>query len=84
MNKKLNPLDILGLRVVPFFTPDHFYTATVNYDHRLTHWINEQLAGRYFLQVDYSQRIGTVVHLGFEDPKELTMLMLACPYIHTN
>ena len=49
-------------------------------------WILENLKGRYYvgkhLAVDNQNRIRNFILVGFENPKELSLFNLSCPYIH--
>ena len=86
---EVNPLGILGLRRLSFI-PKHFTTVTVGNDlidiKLLDHWINYHLNSRYAikksLKLDSSKKITEVIEIGIEDPRELTMLTLGCPYVH--
>jgi hypothetical protein len=86
---EINPLGVLGLRRLSFI-PKHFTTVTVGNDlidiKLLDHWINYHLNSRYAikksLKLDSSKKITEVIEIGIEDPRELTMLTLGCPYVH--
>ncbi len=84
----VNPLGILGMRKLNFI-PEHFAKITIkkNEDTRLLdHWINYNLNSRYAITlnviVDQNKKITEVLEIGLEDPKEITMLTLGCPYLH--
>jgi hypothetical protein len=85
---EVNPLSVLGLRKLNFI-PDHFTKITVNktIDTRLIdNWINYNLNSRYAisknLSLDQNKKMIEVLEIGLEDPKEITMLTLGCPYLH--
>ena len=85
---EVNPLSVLGLRKLNFI-PDHFAKITVNktIDTKLIdNWINYNLNSRYAvtknLSIDQNKKMIEVLEIGFEDPKEITMLTLGCPYLH--
>jgi hypothetical protein len=86
---EVNPLGVLGLRRLSFI-PKHFTTVTVGNNlidiKLLDHWINYHLNSRYAikksLKLDSSKKITEVIEIGIEDPRELTMLTLGCPYVH--
>jgi hypothetical protein len=85
---EVNPLSVLGLRKLNFI-PDHFSKITVNktIDTRLIdNWINYNLNSRYAisknLSLDQNKKMIEVLEIGLEDPKEITMLTLGCPYLH--
>ena len=52
----------------------------------LEHWINFNLNGRYAivnnLVLDQNNKLEQVIEIGLEDPKEVLLLTLGCPYIH--
>jgi len=75
----LNPLDVLKKRSVSWIPP-HFAKIKVKYqiyDTELEDWIKYKLKGRYFLIQGSDSHTAS---LGFEDDKELTYFMLACPH----
>ena len=85
---EVNPLSVLGLRKLNFI-PEHFTRITVNKTidtKMLDHWINYNLNSRYAitksLSVDPNKKMTEVLEIGLEDPKEITMLTLGCPYLH--
>ena len=86
---EVNPLGVLGLRRLSFI-PKHFTTVTVGNNlidiKLLDHWINYHLNSRYAIKksfkLDSSKKITEVIEIGIEDPRELTMLTLGCPYVH--
>jgi hypothetical protein len=87
---EVNPLNVLGLRKVPFI-PEHFSRLTVNktVDFKLLeHWINYNLNSRYALKkslsLDQNRKMSEVIEIGIEDPKEVLMLTLGCPLLHDN
>jgi hypothetical protein len=87
---KLNPLSALRARKLNFI-PKHFarIQASTDIDIRLLdHWINYNLNSRYAikrtLSIDQSNKMINVTEIGIEDPREITMLSLACPYLHNH
>ena len=87
---KVNPLSVLGLRKLNFI-PEHFTKVSINkvIDVSLIdNWINYNLNSRYAvtknLAVDPSKKMVEIIEIGLEDPKEVTMLTLGCPYLHNN
>ena len=84
MMQDVNPLEVLNKRVLDFM-PKHFVKTSISYlESRETYnWVRQNLRGR-FCVIDYptieNGRLKHVKHIGFEDPKELTYFMLACPY----
>lgn len=87
-NNKVNPLDVLDLRRISF-CPPHFSTVNVqkryNIEQAICEWIDEHLTGRYFIgnnvELDADSKIKTVYTVGFEQSKELSFFMLACPHL---
>jgi len=89
-NGKINPLGLVGMRKIPFI-PDHFSKISIPIliDIKLIdHWIDFNLNSRYAIRKNYildqDKKMVEVIEIGFEDPKELTILSLGCPYLHTN
>ena len=83
---ELNPLDVLGLRKMERIPP-HFFKTELRegeiFNHELEDWIKLRLKGRYSLRqipsVDKDGKLKTPTYVGFEEEKELTYFMLACP-----
>ena len=77
--KKPNPLNFFGVRQT-HHCPSHFEVLSINQRYNMQSavdkWICENLKNRYYLSRDS-------VHLkvGFEDPKEASYFMLACPHL---
>lgn len=85
---QVNPLGILELRQLSFI-PDHFTKITIDRSvdlSLLNHWINYNLNSRYsinpVLSVTQGNQITECYEIGIEDPKEITMLTIGCPYLH--
>jgi hypothetical protein len=85
---EVNPLGVLGLRKLSFI-PEHFSRITVNKTtdiKLLEHWINYNLNSRYSLKTSLSlnqnRKMIEMIEIGVEDPKEILMLTLGCPYLH--
>jgi hypothetical protein len=84
----LNPLDVLKSRKVNRIPP-HFAKLKINqgmlYDTHLEKWIQNKCRGRYAIcSVPFSDNDGPFKshwHVGFENHKELTYFMLACPFL---
>lgn len=85
---KVNPLNVVGQRRLPYI-PEHFSRITVDlsYDKldKTDHWIYTNLDSRYSIVVVHTlnenRQIVERTSIGLEDPKELSMLSLACPYL---
>lgn len=90
MRGQINPLNVLGVRKLNYI-PDHFETMTLSnqyYVDRIESWIYQNLDSRFAivksLKLDSNNKLVEVQELGVEDPKELTMLSLSCPYLDKN
>lgn len=80
---ELNPLDVLNKRTLSW-CPPHFSKITVThhvFDSSLEDWIKYKLKGRYCLLPSTNNSSSI---LGFEEEKELTFFMLACPHFRRN
>lgn len=86
----LNPLDVLKQRKLTTIPP-HFSKVKIS-DFELFEgvedWVKLKLKGRYFLEkqpsIDQGGSLKSVMFVGFEDQKELTYFMLACPHLRRN
>lgn len=86
---EVNPLNVLGLRKLDFI-PKHFETIVLKTAVRdikmLDQWISHNLNSRYAIKttfaLDENKKLVEAKEVGMEDPKELTMFSLGCPYIH--
>jgi len=89
---KINPLNILKKRRLSF-VPPHFSKIQIQnhdlfFDTDLIKWIDTKLNGRYtIVNLPYVTSEGksqTGTFAAFEDPRELTYFMLACPHLRRN
>jgi len=88
---ELNPLDVLNIRQLDTMPP-HFCKTKISSADRtyrdVTNWIRSKLAGRYcvvtYPAVGNNDKFQTSTFVGFEEEKELTFFMLACPYLRRN
>jgi len=86
--KEPNPLNFYGLRRMKM-PPKHFDFITVamryNLEESINNWIEENLKGRYYISktvsINENRQIGPMVKIGFEEPKELSYFVLACPHL---
>lgn len=87
--KDPNPLNFFDIRRLKV-PPPHFEYISVNLTYNIeegfNNWIRDNLKGRYYLGRSVSiaekdQQIGYVVKIGFEEPKELSYFVLACPHL---
>jgi hypothetical protein len=88
---ELNPADILKTRRVKSVSP-HFSKIKISdsdrYDLNVSNWIKTKLKGRYYIasfpSLDETGKLKISTFAGFEENKELTYFMLACPYLRRN
>jgi hypothetical protein len=84
---EVNPLGVLKLRKLGFI-PQHFTKIAVDVTDikLLDQWINYNLNSRYAIKrtyaLDANKKLVEVLEIGLEDPREITMLTLGCPYVH--
>lgn len=84
---EINPLNILRKRKLSYF-PVHFVKTKISdlelIDDHITDWIDSKLTGRYAILNFPSLFEGKVclsTYIAFEEQKELTYFMLACPFL---
>jgi hypothetical protein len=84
---QVNPLGFLGYRKLSFI-PEHFAKIYIPeadiklLDHWITYHLNSRYAIKKTLSLDSDKKMVQVIEIGLEDPREITMLTLGCPYIH--
>lgn len=83
---ELNPLEVLDIRKVNRI-PLHFSRIKLSHLSDVSNiekWIHSKCRGRYSIASmpgkDDSGKIKNFTFIGFEDEKEITYFMLACPY----
>lgn len=83
---ELNPIDVLKKRQMNFL-PTHFSKIKLDRsmsDCEIENWIRNKLKGRYFIgnisDVGKDNKLKIFTAIAFEDQKELTYFMLACPF----
>ena len=87
--KEPNFYDVFGVRRVREFCPPHFETTTLpqryNLEQSITKWIEYNCKGRFYsgkgVILNNENKVVTVLKIGFENPKELSYFMLACPHL---
>jgi hypothetical protein len=86
----VNPLSVLKMRKLSFI-PKHFTKIIITRDLNIKivdHWINYNLNSRYAIKktfgLDSNNKLVESIEIGLEDPKEISMLTLGCPHLHTN
>ena len=88
MKIKINPYEVFGVRKAEF-PPEHFEYAQIplhyNLKDALEKWIESHLKSRYYLgktvSLDTENKMKYDLKIGFEDAKELSYFMLACPHL---
>ena len=85
---RINPLNVLGLRRLSHIPP-HFAKITVKNVDKIDvidNWIYKRLDSRYCIRKTYilghDKKLTESIEIGVEDPKELSILSLGCPYLH--
>lgn len=85
----VNPLNVVGQRRLSYI-PSHFTVVTFNNRfmlEKIDQWIYYNLNSRYCVKLkpglDKKRKRIYICEIGIEDPKEVTMLHLACPYFDT-
>ena len=87
MRGKANPLNFLGMRKLERMPPNFtkFTIAEMVDSKMVDRWIYQFLDQRYCIRkttaLDSQGKMATRIEVGFEDPRELTMFTLSCPYL---
>jgi hypothetical protein len=84
---EINELDVIGVRVLDYI-PKHFARIKISdrdyFETDISNWISNRLKGRYVIStmpsIDSQGRLKVATYVAFEDQKELTYFMLACPH----
>lgn len=84
---EINPLNILKKRKLSYF-PVHFVKAKIFdqgfIENSVVDWVDSKLTGRYAILNFPSLsegKISLATYIAFEEQKELTYFMLACPFL---
>lgn len=87
-NKKINPLNVFGVRQVKSAPPHFEYVnlpMTYNIEGSITKWVQNNLKHRFYIgknvTLDDSNKLVQVLTVGFEEPKDMSFFMLACPHL---
>lgn len=83
--KQPNPLNYFGVRSTQYL-PRHFEVVSVpisyNMESSIEKWIFENLKNRYHVSRETHRGFRqSNIKVGFEDPKEASYFMLACPHL---
>jgi len=84
---EINELDVIGSRRLDYIPP-HFAKIKLNerdyFDNKIEDWIKNRLKNRYALvnssAINNQGQLKVSTFVAFEDKKELTYFMLACPH----
>ena len=87
-NKKINPLNVFEARQVKS-APPHFEYVNLpmkyNLEDSLVKWINNNLKHRFYIganvQLNDENKLSQVLTVGFEEAKDMSYFMLACPHL---
>jgi hypothetical protein len=87
----INPIDVLKQREVKTLPP-HFVKVQISsgdvFDTTVKDWISVKLKGRFCIikypAIDSDGHLKSSTFAAFEDQKELTYFMLACPHLRRN
>jgi len=83
----VNPLNVLGMRRLTQIPPNFTKFQIKNFvDMReLDRWIYLNLNSRYCVKKSTAiikNKLTTIIEVGIEDPKEVSMMTLACPHLN--
>jgi hypothetical protein len=87
-NKKPNPLNVFEVRRVKS-APPHFEYVNLpmkyNLEESLVKWIKQNLKNRFYtgknVSLDSDNKLVQVLTVGFEETKDMSYFMLACPHL---
>lgn len=87
----LNPIDVLKQRQLKTLPP-HFSKIKISdsefFDTGIATWIENRLKGRFSIVrmpgIDKDGKLKSATFVAFEEQKELTYFMLACPHLRRN
>lgn len=88
-SEKINPLNFYGIRQLKAPPPHFEYTTiemrTYNLEQTIVKWVEKNLRGRFYVgvmyELDKNNKQVKVIKIGFENPKELSVFTLSCPYL---
>jgi hypothetical protein len=88
LKKDPNPLNVFEVRQVKS-PPPHFeyihLPSTYNLEHSLSKWITKHCKHRFYLRknvvLDSNRKMVNVITVGFEETKDMSYFMLACPHL---
>ena len=87
-NKNPNPLNVFKIQKVKSAVPNFEYVnlpIKYNLEDSLDKWINSHLRNRYYIgkqvTLDNENKLSQVITIGFEETKDMSYFMLACPHL---
>ena len=87
-NKKPNPLNVFNIRKVKTAVPCFEYVnlpISYNLEGALDNWINSNLRNRYYIgrkiTLDNDNKLKQIITVGFEENRDMSYFMLACPHL---
>lgn len=90
-NGEPNPLNVFEVRQVKAAVP-HFEYVNIpmkyNLEQSLTKWIERNLKNRFYIgknvTLNDANKVTPVITVGFEESKDMSYFMLACPHLKYN
>ena len=90
-NGEPNPLNVFEVRRVKAAAP-HFEYVNIpmkyNLDQSLIKWIERNIKNRFYIGrnvlLDDNNKIAQIITIGFEETKDMSYFMLACPHFKYN
>tara|TARA_B100000780_G_C21048543_1_gene420971 strand:- start:571 stop:852 length:282 start_codon:yes stop_codon:yes gene_type:complete len=87
-NKKPNPLNVFRIRKVKAAVPYFEYVnlpVAYNLEDAISTWIYINLKNRYYigrkLTLDHDNKLNQIITVGFEENRDMSYFMLACPHL---
>ena len=82
--KTPNPNNIFEIRNPKVLPPHYEYSdfeVLYNLESAIKEWITDNLKGKFIINKAISEHQKTIFRVGFEDGKEMSYFMLACPLL---
>ena len=87
-NNRPNPLNVFEVRQVKS-APPHFEYVNLpmkyNLEDSLVKWVKHNLKNRFYIgknvTLDSENKLTHVITVGFEETKDMSFFMLACPHL---
>ena len=87
-NKTPNPLNVFEVRQVKSAPPHFEYVnlpMTYNIEASIIKWVKQNLKNRFYVgknvALNDENKITAVITVGFEETKDMSYFMLACPHL---